>query len=57
MIKNRHGQFLNEEHYIIWCKINNLQPFYSEELTEKDYKKPVIDNNYDVKGRCHYDTD
>lgn len=51
MIKNRHGQFLNEEQYVLWCKIKNKKPFYSEPV-EADHKNKIqINDNYDIETR------
>ena len=51
MIKNRHGQFLNEEQYYLWCKINNKKPFYSEPVEADNKNKIQINDNYDIETR------
>jgi len=51
MIKNRHGQFLNEEQYFLWCKFNNKTPFYSEPVEADQKNKIQINDNYDIETR------
>lgn len=51
MIKNRHGQFVNEEQYHIWCIINNKKPFYSESVEVESKNKIQISDDYDIETR------